>query len=108
MRGNGDKEGWIRAVSMKMTPPGLKNNTGDVDRLIKEMEKAFPGPEIVPELSLIRRAPAFLREHGYEVDALFYEEETGGSCSIFAPPGEEALCWALRLTWEARPLWSVS
>jgi uncharacterized 2Fe-2S/4Fe-4S cluster protein (DUF4445 family) len=76
MRGNGDKEGWIRAVSMKMTPPGLKNNTGDVDRLIKEMEKAFPGPEIVPELSLIRRAPAFLREHGYEVDALFYEEET--------------------------------
>jgi hypothetical protein len=75
MRGNGDKEGWIRAVSVKMTPPGLKNNTGDVDRLIKEMEKAFPGPEIVPELSLIRRAPAFLREHGYEVDALFYEEE---------------------------------
>lgn len=76
MRYSGDKEGWIRAVSVKMAPPWLKNNTGDVDRLTKEMEKAFPGPEIVPELSLTRRAPAFLREHAYEVEALFYEEES--------------------------------
>jgi uncharacterized 2Fe-2S/4Fe-4S cluster protein (DUF4445 family) len=75
MRHSGDKEGWIRAVSVKMTLPGLKNNTGDVDRLIKEMERALPGPEIVPELSLTRRASAFLRKHGYEVQALFYEEE---------------------------------
>jgi uncharacterized 2Fe-2S/4Fe-4S cluster protein (DUF4445 family) len=75
MRGSGDKEGWIRSIFVKTATPGLKNNTGDVDRLVKEIEKAFPGPSIVPELSLIKLAPAFLRKHGFEVDALFYEEE---------------------------------
>jgi uncharacterized 2Fe-2S/4Fe-4S cluster protein (DUF4445 family) len=75
MRDTGDKDGWIRAVSVKVEPPGLKNNTGDVDRLIKGMEKAFPGPRIVPKLALIKRAPDLLRERDYEVEALFYEEE---------------------------------
>jgi uncharacterized 2Fe-2S/4Fe-4S cluster protein (DUF4445 family) len=75
MRDTGDRDGWIRAVTVKTDAPGLKNNTGDVDRLIKAIEKALPGPIIVPELSLIKQAPALLRKHGYEVDALFYEEE---------------------------------
>ncbi|MBN2035044.1 MAG: DUF4445 domain-containing protein [Deltaproteobacteria bacterium] len=71
-----EKKGWIRAISVKITPPGLENNTGDVDRLLKELQKAFPGPDIVPKLALIKQAPAFLRKHGYEVDALLYEEDS--------------------------------
>ena len=75
MQQNHEDDGWIRSVSVKTDAPGLKNNAGDLDRLIKGIEKAFPGPMIIPELALIKQAPAFLRKHGYEVDAIFYEEE---------------------------------
>lgn len=70
-----EEDRWIRAVSVKVEPPGLKNNTGDVDRLIKGIEKAFPGPRIVAELALARSAPPFLRKHNYQVRALFCEAE---------------------------------
>ena len=95
MRDTGDKDGWIRAVSVKMTPPALKNNTGDVDRLIKAIEKAFPGPIIVPELSLIKQAPALLRKHGYEVDALFYEGESRRVLFGLLPCHEEKALYGL-------------
>jgi uncharacterized 2Fe-2S/4Fe-4S cluster protein (DUF4445 family) len=69
-----NRDRWIKRISATVKPPNLGDNTGDVDRLIKGIEKAFPGSHAVPELSLLKRAPAFLRKHGYEVDALLYED----------------------------------
>ncbi|NTV33253.1 MAG: ATP-binding protein, partial [Deltaproteobacteria bacterium] len=61
---------WIRSIMVRTAPPSLKDNTGDVDRLIKGIEKDLGGEEVRVDLALAKRIPSFLREHGYEAEAL--------------------------------------
>ncbi|MCD4716629.1 MAG: hypothetical protein K8R45_07790, partial [Desulfobacterales bacterium] len=32
---------WIKRLKLKITPPDLKDNTADVDRLVKVIKKAL-------------------------------------------------------------------
>ncbi|MCJ7596417.1 MAG: ASKHA domain-containing protein [Desulfobacterales bacterium] len=81
MKRTGVSEGWIISVSCKLTPPSLKDNTADADRLKRGLEKALQGDEVALDLSLIRRVPALLRSYAYEVHALLYHQ--GGSWRLF-------------------------
>ena len=77
MNGKGDspnRDPWIRVVRTELKPPSLRDNTGDVDRVIKGLHKRIPGVIIIPEFSLIKRSPAILRDRGYDVEALLYEQ----------------------------------
>jgi uncharacterized 2Fe-2S/4Fe-4S cluster protein (DUF4445 family) len=65
---------WIRLVRTELKPPSLGDNTGDVDRLLKGLQRLLPGRNIIPEFSLIKRSPALMREQGYDVEALLYEQ----------------------------------
>jgi uncharacterized 2Fe-2S/4Fe-4S cluster protein (DUF4445 family) len=68
---------WIRVIYPKLIPPSLKNNTADVDRLIKELKKDLGAEHISVALPLIKRLPYFLREHDYCVGASVYEGAKG-------------------------------
>lgn len=37
--GRTGEQGWIRKVSAEISPPSLKDNTADVDRLIKGLKR---------------------------------------------------------------------
>jgi len=88
----GDKGRWIKRIGVKIKPPSLGDNTGDTDRLIKGIEKSFPGSDIVLELALIKKTPGFLREHGYEVEALLYQDASKWKLfDLLAGQGERPL-----------------
>jgi uncharacterized 2Fe-2S/4Fe-4S cluster protein (DUF4445 family) len=90
MTGISPKDRWIRRITVRMTPPAIKDNTADVDRLVKGIEKALGGEEVSIDLAFSRKVPSLLREHGYHVRADLYK---GGSSwhlvNIVAP--DEAL-----------------
>lgn len=82
-----DKDRWIKRIGVTVKPPRLGDNTADMDRLLRGIQRVLPGQTIVPALSVMKRAPAMLREQGYTVEALLYEH--AGTWSLFdlLPPG---------------------
>jgi uncharacterized 2Fe-2S/4Fe-4S cluster protein (DUF4445 family) len=70
--------GWIRVVRPEMAPPSLKDNTADVDRLIRGIKRCLHAEEVTVGLTLVRRIPGLLREHGYGIQALVHERDGGG------------------------------
>lgn len=60
-------QGWIKALEVELTPPSLKDNTGDVDRLIKGLHRTLGEAPIHVDLAWARSLPHLLREHRYRV-----------------------------------------
>ena len=50
-----------------MTPPSLKDNTADADRLIKGIKKTVQNENIEVGYSLLKKIPFILRESGYDI-----------------------------------------
>ncbi|MBW2609666.1 MAG: DUF4445 domain-containing protein [Deltaproteobacteria bacterium] len=68
-----DNDPWIKIICPSITPPSLKDNTADVDRLIRGVRKALKTEEVVIDYSLIKRIPSSLREYGYDIRPVLYE-----------------------------------
>ncbi len=68
-----EKDRWIVKVSPEMKAPSLKDNRGDVDRLLGGLRKALDGGELSVDFRLAKRIPATLREYGYAVQAVLYK-----------------------------------
>jgi len=66
------QERWIKSVSVSVTPPGLKDNTGDVDRLLKGIATTINHPEVRIPLSLAKKVPSILRQYHFQVRAHLY------------------------------------
>jgi uncharacterized 2Fe-2S/4Fe-4S cluster protein (DUF4445 family) len=66
------KDRWIVKVSPGLTAPSLKDNRGDVDRLLGGLRKALDGGDVSIDFGLYKRIPSTLREYGYEVQAVLY------------------------------------
>jgi uncharacterized 2Fe-2S/4Fe-4S cluster protein (DUF4445 family) len=89
-----EDKGWIRVVAPELTTPSLKDNTGDVDRLLKGIQRELPDCRILPNLDLIKRAPAILRKYRYKVDALLYNSDGWILFDLF-PHGREKPSYGL-------------
>ena len=64
---------WIKKVFSKIKPPSLSDNTADVDRLRKSLEKEIKSRNLNVNLSLMKRVSNILREQEYNIDAVIYE-----------------------------------
>jgi len=84
------KRGWIRVVSPSLDPPSLRDNTADVDRLVRGVKKNLQVPEIRVDFSLLMRLPALLRSEGYRVSAVVVKEGAGWRLVDAFPAGREA------------------
>jgi uncharacterized 2Fe-2S/4Fe-4S cluster protein (DUF4445 family) len=69
-----ENNGWIKVIHPVLDPPSLQDNTADVDRFIKGTKKALHTEGVSLDLSRIKKLPAFLREHGYDVLSVLYRE----------------------------------
>jgi len=67
-----ENDSWIRVIHPVIQPPTLKDNTGDVDRLLKGIKKALQTEEVKMDFSLINRVPFILRENEYDVRSVLY------------------------------------
>jgi len=66
---------WVRACRPEIRAPGLNDNTADVDRLIRAVERSLGGEVVRVDLTLMRRIPRILRDHRYRVEAVAAREE---------------------------------
>ncbi|RJR20442.1 MAG: DUF4445 domain-containing protein [Desulfobacteraceae bacterium] len=82
---------WIRVEEIRLPPPSLRDNTADLDRLLKGIRKSLGTEHIVCDLSIIKRIPSLLREFNYSVKAaLFRDGEVWNMVDLFSSEGEDA------------------
>ena len=73
--GNNMENGaWIKRISPRLTPPSLKDNTADVDRLVKGIKKGLGDEEVSVDFALIKGLTPSLRKYDYEVSAALFQE----------------------------------
>ncbi len=76
-------------VHVTLTAPSLKDNSADVDRLIRGIKKEIKTEGVEVNLALARRIPALLREFGYEFKALLCRDRNSWRLTALYPPGED-------------------
>ena len=69
MKTTENNNGWIRIIYPEITPPSLKDNTADTDRLLKALKKELRVEEVTMGLHLVRKISSLLRKSGYKVRA---------------------------------------
>ncbi len=62
---------WVKKVSL--TPPSLKDNTADAERLIRALKKEIQADAIRIELHLLRRLPDILRKADYNLRCILFK-----------------------------------
>ena len=67
-----DNKGWVRSVSL--TPPTLKDNTADTDRLLNALKFQLKTKNIDIDLPLIRHLPRLIRKFQYTVDCILFRD----------------------------------
>ena len=70
-------KGWIQAINPILQAPSLKDNTADVDRLLRGVRRCLDSAPVHADLSLIRRIPAILRKEAYRVRTVVARQGTG-------------------------------
>jgi uncharacterized 2Fe-2S/4Fe-4S cluster protein (DUF4445 family) len=94
--GRPDKEeGWIRCIPLRLTPPSLKDNTADADRLVKGLDKILQGQPVKVRLRAAKRIPHLLREYGYAVHSVLYLEEGAWNLIDIQPASKEPQVYGL-------------
>ena len=81
-----DNDVWIRAVSPKITPPSLRDNTADADRLIKGIKEELRTQDVSLNYSLVKKVPLCLRECNYDVRCVLYKGNNSWHLVDFFPP----------------------
>ena len=88
---------WIQKVKFKITPPSLKDNTADVDRLMKGIKKGLGTLDIGIELSMVRQIANLLRKYNYRGEAVVFEDRSGWHLIEIFPSGIVSGTYALAI-----------
>lgn len=84
-----EKDRWIVKISPEMRAPSLKDNRGDVDRLLGGLRKALDGGDVSIDFRLNKRIPSTLRACGYEVQAALYRGPHAWHLVELFPSGQD-------------------
>jgi uncharacterized 2Fe-2S/4Fe-4S cluster protein (DUF4445 family) len=82
------QERWIKSIPVSMTPPALKDNTADVDRLLKGIAKTVDHAEVRIPLALAKKVPSLLRQYDFQVSARLYYGSSSWHVMDLAAPAE--------------------
>jgi uncharacterized 2Fe-2S/4Fe-4S cluster protein (DUF4445 family) len=63
---------WVQTV--KLDPPSLDNNIADTERLLGSLKDKLGSDHIHIPISLQRTLPEILRQHGYHVDCILFQD----------------------------------
>lgn len=65
--------GWVRTISL--TPPTLKDNTADTDRLLNALKTQLKTKTLDADLPLLKKLPKLLREFHYSVKCILFKDQ---------------------------------
>ena len=82
-----DVPGWV--VRISLPAPSLEDNSADADRLSRVLRREFGFSAIDMDLDLRRRLPGLLRENGYTLRCLVFEDK-GRGILIHAGPDDQS------------------
>ncbi|MFZ1986229.1 MAG: [Fe-S]-binding protein, partial [Desulfatitalea sp.] len=86
-----ESPGWV--IRVTLPPPSLQDNTGDCDRLCRALRQELRVDQIHISLALRKQLPALLREAGYAVRCVVFQER---GCAVLvhvaADQSGELLC----------------
>jgi uncharacterized 2Fe-2S/4Fe-4S cluster protein (DUF4445 family) len=71
MKKTSDK-GWV--LNLKLTPPELKDNTADAERLIAALKPNLGAGQIRMDLELMKKLPEILRQADYHVTCVVFKD----------------------------------
>lgn len=80
---------WVRFVDL--SPPSLRDNTADADRLLAALKKELAAEVVDVDLELLRQLPALLRQADYRIRCTVFQDRrrwvlTGvGACGAARP-----------------------
>ena len=86
---------WIKKISPDIAPPSLKDNTADVDRLIKAIKKGLKCERVSVDFYLVKTLSHGLRKYGYHVDAILFEAECGWHLIDIVPSQDRSCIYGL-------------
>ncbi len=86
---------WIKTKEISLTQPSLKDNTADLDRLLKALRKDGAFEAIACDLSLFRKIPGLLRASDYRGEVLLYEAEGCWHIIDFFPEKKQTSIYGL-------------
>lgn len=69
---NNSENRWV--CTIKMTPPALKDNTADAERLIGALKTTLNAETIDIDLQLLKRLSFLLREYDFHIKCIFFKE----------------------------------
>ena len=78
---------WVKSIKISLEPPSLKDNTGDIDRLVRGLKKELQAEKIRISFSLIKKIPYLLREYDYTANAVLYSSADSWYVIDLFPPG---------------------
>jgi uncharacterized 2Fe-2S/4Fe-4S cluster protein (DUF4445 family) len=81
-----DGPGWM--VRLDLPGPCLADNTADADRLDRALRREFGFAALDMDLELRRQLPPLLRENGYSLRCLVFEDH-GRGVLVHAGPGQD-------------------
>ena len=68
---------WIKIIKPEIGQPSLKDNTADVDRLIKGIKKGLSAENVTIDFSLVKKVSNALRKFNYQINAILHENQNG-------------------------------
>ncbi|MBW1851314.1 MAG: DUF4445 domain-containing protein [Deltaproteobacteria bacterium] len=86
---------WIKTILPEINTPSLKDNTADVDRLLKGVKKSLQTQNVTVDFSLVKRLPHILSKYDYQVEATLFESNNVWRLIDIIPHQEEKHIYAL-------------
>ena len=68
---NNSENRWV--CTLKITPPALKDNTADAERLIALLKTTVNADVIDIDLPLLKRLSFLLREYNFHIKCIFFK-----------------------------------
>ncbi len=90
-----DNRPWLTIVSPEIRPPSLRDNRADVDRFLKSIKKELKAEKVQVDLSLVKRIPGVLRERGFLVEAVLFEDQGSWHIIDLFPPRDKVPIYGL-------------
>lgn len=83
---------WVTTVTL--SPPSLKDNTADADRLEAALKGVLGTPSVHMEPGLLKQLPGRLRQWNYQATAVLFKEPSGAGIltHLAAADATDALC----------------
>ena len=66
---------WVFPITM--TPPSLKDNTADVDRLVNAIKQKTDNAWVTIDFPLVKKLPELLRQFNYRVSGVLFKDRGG-------------------------------